>query len=114
MSPHSTHCAVVKCVRFCYKWMMAKKSDQTSVSKKEKRYWLDEPRNVSKVAYTLYGICALLLLIDPLIHKHGPFAIEHWFGFYGFFGLIGSVGLVLSAKEILRRIVMRPEDYYDD
>ena len=63
---------------------MAKKVKEPSVSKQEKRYWLDEPRNVSKVAYALYGICALLLLIDPLIHKHGPFAIEHWFGFYGF------------------------------
>ena len=85
-----------------------------SISKQEKQYWLDDSRNVSKIAYTLYGICALLLLIDPLIHKHGPFAVEHWFGFYGFFGFLGSVGLVISAKEILRRIVMRSEDYYED
>lgn len=78
----------------------------------EKHYWLDEPRNVRKLVWALYAICAGLLIIDPLVHKHGPFAIEHWFGFYGIYGFVGCVGLVLAAKE-MRRIVMRPEDYYD-
>ena len=81
-------------------------------SKGEKRYWLDDLRNVDKIVYALYAICALLLVIDPLIHKHGPFAIEHWFGFYGIYGFVACVALVLAAKE-LRRILMRSEDYYD-
>jgi hypothetical protein len=34
------------------------------------------------------------------------------FGFYGWFGFVACVALVLIAKQ-LRRIVMRPEDYYD-
>ncbi|MGI9385205.1 MAG: hypothetical protein ACR2PO_18785 [Methyloligellaceae bacterium] len=79
----------------------------------EKRYWLDDLRNVDKIVYALYAICALLLVIDPLIHKHGPFAIEHWLGFYGIYGFVACVALVLAAKE-LRRILMRSEDYYDD
>jgi hypothetical protein len=74
--------------------------------------WLDDPRNVDKIVYALYAVCALLLLIDPLVEKHGPFEIEHWWGFYGIFGFVGCVFLVLAAKG-LRRIVMRPEDYYD-
>jgi hypothetical protein len=78
----------------------------------EKRYWLDEPRNVDRVVWGLYGICALLLLIDVMVPKHGPFAIEHLFGFYGAFGFVACVGLVLAAKG-LRVILMRPEDYYD-
>ena len=53
------------------------------------------------------------MLIDPFIHKHGPFAIEHWWGFYGIYGFVGCVFLVLAAKE-LRKLVMRREDYYDD
>ena len=74
--------------------------------------WLDDPRNVNRIVYALYAVCALLLVIDPLVEKHGPFAIEHWLGFYGIFGFVGCVFLVLAAKG-LRRIVMRPEDYYD-
>ena len=89
------------------------KSNSSSVAQEEKRYWLDDPRNVDKIVYALYAVCGLLLVIDPLIHKHGPFAIEHWFGFYGIYGFVACVALVLAAKE-LRRILMRPEDYYDD
>lgn len=79
----------------------------------EKTYWLDSPRNVDKVVWTLYAICTALLAVDVFIHKHGPFAIEHWFGFYGIYGFVACVGLVLAAKE-LRKIVMRREDYYDE
>jgi nitric oxide reductase large subunit len=78
----------------------------------EPRRWLDDRRNVDKIVYALYAVCAVLLLIDPLVHKHGPFAIEHWWGFYGIYGFVGCVFLVLAAK-VLRLIVMRPEDYYD-
>ena len=81
-------------------------------SSKEKRWWLDDRRNVDRLVYAIYAVCAGLLLVDPLIHKHGPFAIEHWWGFYGIYGFVACVGLVLAAKE-MRRVVMRPEDYYD-
>ena len=79
----------------------------------EKR-WLDDQGNVDRMVYALYAVSALLLVIDPFIHKHGPFAIEHWWGFYGIYGFVCCVFLVLAAKEILRRLVMRGEDYYDD
>ena len=78
----------------------------------ERRYWLDDPRNVDRIVYVLYGICGLLLAIDVLVPKHGPFAIEHLFGFYGIFGFVACVALVLAARA-LRVILMRPEDYYD-
>ena len=78
----------------------------------ERQRWLDDRRNVDKIVYALYAVCAVLLLIDPLVHKHGPFAIEHWWGFYGIYGFVGCVFLVLAAK-VLRLIVMRPEDYYE-
>lgn len=82
------------------------------IASEEKRYWLDEPRNVDRVVWAVYGVCAFLLAIDIFVPKHGPFAIEHVFGFYGIYGLIACVGLVLAAKA-LRVILMRPEDYYD-
>lgn len=78
----------------------------------EKTYWLDDRRNVDRLVHTFYVVCAVLLLIDVFVPKHGPFAIEHIFGFYGFFGFVACVALVLIAKQ-LRRVLMRPEDYYD-
>jgi hypothetical protein len=78
----------------------------------ERPRWLDDRGNVDKLVQALYAVCAVLLLIDPLVHKHGPFEIEHWWGFYAIYGFVGCVFLVLAAK-VLRMIVMRPEDYYD-
>lgn len=78
----------------------------------EGRWWLEDTRNVNLIVYALYAVSALLLVIDPWIHKHGPFAIEHWWGFYGIYGFVGCVFLVLAAKE-LRKLVMRSEDYYE-
>ena len=90
-----------------------RQGERSAAAQGEKRYWLDDLRNVDKIVYALYVTCGLLLVIDPFVHKHGPFAIEHWFGFYGIFGFVACVALVLAAKQ-LRRILMRPEDYYDD
>lgn len=75
-------------------------------------YWLDDTRNVDRLVLGFYIVCGLLIAIDVLVPKHGPFAIEHLFGFYGVFGFVACVALVLIAKQ-LRRILMRPEDYYD-
>ena len=77
------------------------------------RTWIDNPKNVDKIVYALYAVCALLVVIDFWVPKHGPFAIEHWFGFYAFYGFIACDGLVIAAKG-LRVILMKPENYYDE
>lgn len=82
------------------------------VDKTGERWWLDQPRNIRKIVIALYTVSALLLVIDPLVEKHG-FAITHLWGFYGIYGFVACVFLVLAAKE-LRKLVMRPEDYYDE
>lgn len=78
----------------------------------ERSYWLDNPRNVDRLAYALYAVCGLLFAADLFVVKHGPFAIEHIFGFYSIFGFVAYVALVVSAVA-LRYVLMRPEDYYD-
>ena len=78
----------------------------------EKRYWLDDHRNVDRLVHVFYFVCAVLIAIDVFVPKHGPYGVEHVFGFYGWFGFIACVALVLIAKQ-LRRVLMRPEDYYD-
>ena len=78
----------------------------------DKKYWLDDPKNVKKVLYGLYILCALLISIDLIHHRHGYFEWEEFFGFYAFYGLGACVILVLLAKE-MRKFVARHEEYYD-
>ena len=78
----------------------------------EKRYWLDDPRNVTRIVWGLVAVCAGLFIADGFYDKHGPSAIERLFGFYAIFGFTVYVGLVLFAKW-LRSFLMRPEDYYE-
>jgi len=83
------------------------------MSDNERKYWLDERKNVNKIIYTLVAVCAGFLIADLFHYKHHlHFGFEHWFGFYGIFGFVACVGLVLAAK-VLRKVVMRGEDYYD-
>lgn len=78
----------------------------------EKRYWLDRPENVAKLYRGLWSVGGLLILADLLVYRHAEAGFDGWFGFYGFYGFVACVALVLAAK-LLRRAVMRPEDYYD-
>lgn len=93
--------------------MSAKSSDaKPAHAPAEPKYWLDSRANVDKLVRRFYAVCGLLLLIDGAVPKHGPFRIEHVWGFYGIFGFFACIALVLIAKQ-LRRVLMRPEDYYD-
>ena len=78
----------------------------------KKRYWLDDPRNVTVLYRGLWAIGILLVLLDLVVHRHAEAGFDGWFGFYGFYGFVACVVLVIAAKW-LRRAVMRPEDYYD-
>jgi uncharacterized membrane protein len=78
----------------------------------EKRYWIDDMKNVHKIFWALVTVCALLVLSDLFILRHTDFFFQGWFGFFGFFGFFLSFLLVLTSKQ-LRKIVMRDEDYYD-
>ena len=53
---------------------MADQPDPTGT----RTYWLDDPRNVDRLVYGFYVVCAVLIAIDVFVPKHGPFAIEHW------------------------------------
>ncbi len=74
----------------------------------------DNPKNVKNFRTGFYIVCVLLLLPDLFIHKHGDYSWEEWPAFHAAFGFVACVVLVLVAKYILRPLVMRKEDYYDD
>lgn len=78
-----------------------------------RKYWLDNPKNVDKIVYFVYAICAGLFLADLVYHKHPHYEVESWIGFYGIFGFIAFFGVVMLGK-VLRKIIMRDEDYYDE
>lgn len=78
-----------------------------------RKTWLDNPRNVDKLVYALYAVCALLFVLDFFYRKHTHFGFEHWIGFYAWYGFLSYVGLIFISKAF-RRLVKRSEDYYGD
>ena len=79
--------------------------------KDEKTYFFDKPENIRKVLRVFYVICALLLLLDVIVHRHVLHPWEWLWGFYPLYGFVGCVVLVLVAKW-MRTFLMRSEDYY--
>lgn len=84
------------------------------VSIDKKMSLFDRPRNVQRLLRVFYTCVVLLLAIDLIYHKHAAFPWEERFGFYAVYGFVACVVLVLVAKYLLRPLVMRKEDYYDD
>jgi len=64
--------------------------------------------------FILCIVCAVLFLVDFPFHRHGHIEIEEWPGFYAVYGFISCVLIVFISKYILRPLVMRSEDYYDN
>lgn len=80
--------------------------------KNEKMHLFDDPKNVKRVLYILYGCCALLLILDFVIHRHVIHSWENLWGFYPLYGFVGCVILVLVATW-MRTFLIRDEDYYE-
>ena len=78
----------------------------------ERQYLFDKPKNIRRLLRMLYLACALLLALDLIVHRHVIHTWESLWGFYGFYGFLACIGLVLTAKQ-LRKILQRPEDFYD-
>ncbi|QLE86627.1 hypothetical protein FLM48_17050 [Shewanella sp. Scap07] len=77
----------------------------------EKQYLFDKPKNIQRILYLLYTCCALLVVLDFVIHRHVYHSWENLPIFYPIYGFIGCVILVLIASW-MRTFLMRPEDYY--
>lgn len=73
----------------------------------------DNPKNVERLLNGLYFICILLVIADFIIHRHTTMAWEKIPAFYAIYGFAACVVLVVLAK-MMRKVVMRKEDYYDE
>ena len=60
-----------------------------------------------------FALCAIVLLWDFLVDRDVHHPLEEWKIMYPVFGFAGISLLILISK-VLRRLVMRREDYYDD
>lgn len=83
------------------------------MAKREKTHVFDNPRNVKRILYALYAVCALSIVAELFIDRHVDHPWEVLFGFYGVYGFVACTILVLAAKE-LRKVLMRRQDYYDE
>jgi len=72
----------------------------------------DNPRNVKLLFSVFYALCAVVLVLELVIERHEVHSLVRFFAFYPFYGFVRIVVLVLIAK-LMRRALMRPEDYYD-
>ena len=78
----------------------------------EKKHLFDQQRNVHRLIWIFFALCALLLGLDLLVQRHlnfaeGVFPVEGWFGFYAIYGFVACVLLVVTATQ-LRKVLMRP------
>ncbi len=74
---------------------------------------LDDPKRVTLLLRVFYAACGVVLLSEFLIHKHGEHPLEETPFFHGWYGFLAIVVLVLVSVG-LRKVVLRPEDYYGD
>ena len=61
----------------------------------------------------LLAIAVILVILEVFLHRHGVAAIEDSFMFPAIFGFFAFVFIVWVGKW-LRRMIMRPEDYYEE
>lgn len=81
------------------------------MKKDDKTYLFDKKANITKVLYAFYAFCACLVAADFVVHRHTYHDWEKIPAFYALFGFGAYVVIVLSAT-VLRKLVMRQEDYY--
>ncbi|MGB1299208.1 MAG: hypothetical protein ACPG8A_13075 [Psychrobium sp.] len=79
---------------------------------KEPADFFDKPENIKKMLNIFYVVCALLVIVDFVVHRHIYHDWENIPAFYAIYGFVGCVVLVLIAK-LMRKFLMKEEDYYD-
>lgn len=95
--------------------MSADKNNKTDPSKLpwlgRKLLWLDDIKNVDRIVFGLYGLCAVLFLADFFYKKKTYLDLEDVPGFYAIYGFIMCAALVVCARA-MRTFLMRDETYY--
>jgi len=73
--------------------------------------WVESAAAVKRAIYGLGALCAVLFVLDFLVHRHSYAPYEHVPGFYALVGFLGFSFVVL-ASGALRWFIRRGEDFY--
>ena len=73
----------------------------------------DNPKNIRRLQVGFFAALVLVLIAEACVDMHGQFYVEHFYGFYAVYGFMSYVLLIFIAK-LLRKVLMRKEEYYDD
>lgn len=74
--------------------------------------WFDRKENQEKLWYLLLVVCGALTISEFLYEHHPHFEIEKIPEFFEVFGFLAFVFIVFMGS-LLRRLIMRSEDYYE-
>ena len=74
---------------------------------------LYEPQNRRWLRRILYVVVLLVLAAELFVHTHAYFEFAAFFAYNGLIGLVATL-LLIAVALILRSLLRRPEDYYDD
>ena len=66
-----------------------------------------------RILVIFFALCAIVLVWDFAVDREIHHPLEEWKIMYPVFGFVGISLLILISK-VLRRLVMRREDYYGD
>lgn len=72
----------------------------------------DKKENVDRLLKVFYVLCGIVVILDFVAHRHIYHPWESLFGFHAWWGFASFWILVAVAKR-MRKVLMRPEDYYD-
>ncbi len=73
--------------------------------------WADDMSVVQKVIKCLAILCAILFVLDLILHRHAYVPGEGIPGFYAVVGFVAFTLIVLGATQ-LRRLILRNEHFY--
>ncbi len=82
------------------------------MTRDEKTHFFDKPRNLQRFLRGFYIVCAILLAVEFVLHRHVGHDWEKLWGFYAVYGFVACVLLVEIAK-LMRALLMRAPDYYE-
>ena len=81
---------------------------------KEEGRFLGKPQNAKRLLMGFYLFLVLLIVVDLFIPKHPFFPWEGYPSFYAVYGFVAYITIVYGSNYILRKLLGREEDYYDD
>ncbi len=80
----------------------------------KRKYFFDKPGNIRLLKILFYISLAITVIVDFFItRRHVYFPWENIPGFYALFGFIACILIIVIAKTLGKKWLMKKEDHYD-